>query len=354
MSVQQIEIARILIKETIQQRVQLNKNVINEYAEEIKAEAIFPPLTVFDDEGNFILADGWHRYEAYKLAGIDVVAADIINGGERDAILYAVGANAEHGLQRNNADKRFAVKTMLKDEEWGQWSDGEIARRTRVSQTFVSKVRRELTQHGAEFSSRRICANGRSMNTTNIGQREPGSAEIEQSNVDEASEFESQDTSQDAQGIEGSDAVENEPVVNADIYVPNDEVQNDFERREDDDRRVTSTQTQDESAEETSSEEDENVSPESLHKTIEDNHGKSTFSDVENADQRENSESEASNTVKMDDIAALRSQVFALEQIVREKDEQIRHRDQRIAELEDEVAELKKSNEYNECEDMAT
>ena len=149
-------------------------------------------------------------------------------------------------------------------------------------------------------------------------------------------------------------AVENEPVVNADIDVPNDEVQNDFERREDDDRGVTSTETQDESAEETSSEEDENVSPESLHKTIEDNHGKSTFSDVENADQRENSESEASSTVKTNDIAALRSQVFALEQIVREKDEQIRHKDQRIAELEDEVAELKKSNEYNECEDMAT
>ena len=350
MSVQQIEIARILVKETIQQRVQLNKNVINEYAEEIKAEAIFPPLAVFDDEGNFILADGWHRYEAYKLAGIDVVAADIINGGERDAILYAVGANADHGLRRNNADKRFAVKTMLKDEEWSRWSDGEIARRTRVSQTFVSKVRRELTQHGAEFSSRRICANGRSMNTTNIGQREPGSAEIEQTNVDEASEIESQDTSQDTLGIEGSDAVEsepavnveiegsnadypndaeehaveNEPVVNADIDVPNDEVQNDFERREDDDRGVTSTETQDESAEETSSEEDENVSPESLHKTIEDNHGKSTNSDVENADQGENSESEASSTVKTNDIAALRSQVFALEQIVREKDEQIR------------------------------
>ena len=34
---------------------------------------------------------------------------------------------------------------MLQDKEWGQWSDREIARRCKVSNTFVSKLRTELT-----------------------------------------------------------------------------------------------------------------------------------------------------------------------------------------------------------------
>ena len=156
---------------------------------------------------------------------------------------------------------------------------------------------------------------------------------------------------------------------------PDEEAQNNFEGREDNDRDVTSTETQDdgneeisneeegrdasltetqgESDEETSGEEDENLSRESVHQMIENDQDESAVFDAENPGQGESSEPEASSTVKTDDIAALRSQVFALEQIVREKDEQIRHKDKRIAELEDEVAELKKSYEYNEFESMA-
>lgn len=80
-------------------------------------------------------------------------------GTRRDAILYAVGANATHGLPRSNADKRRAVETMLRDEEWVVWSDREIARRTQTSAPFVAKVREETTvniysrpgaRHGAD------------------------------------------------------------------------------------------------------------------------------------------------------------------------------------------------------------
>lgn len=96
----------------------------------------------------------------------------------RDAILYACGANSTHGLKRTNADKRRAVMALLKDEEWGKWSDREIARRCGVDNSFASRVRRELvtvdepqseprtytTRHGTEAT----------MKTANIGKASPG------------------------------------------------------------------------------------------------------------------------------------------------------------------------------------
>ena len=66
-------------------------------------------------------------------------------GRVRAAILYAVGANAAHGLKRSNRCKRNAVMTLLKDPEWSGWSDREIARRCAVSDRFVNGIRAALT-----------------------------------------------------------------------------------------------------------------------------------------------------------------------------------------------------------------
>jgi hypothetical protein len=47
--------------------------------------------------------------------GLAKISADVREGSRRDAILYAVGANASHGLKRTNRDKRNAVRVLLKD-----------------------------------------------------------------------------------------------------------------------------------------------------------------------------------------------------------------------------------------------
>ena len=66
-------------------------------------------------------------------------------GDRRQAILFSVGANATHGLRRTNADKRRAVMRLLEDDEWKNWSDREIGRRTGVSNRFVSNLRADFT-----------------------------------------------------------------------------------------------------------------------------------------------------------------------------------------------------------------
>src|SRR5262249_45028761 len=100
----------------------------------------------FQDGEDYWLADGFHRCAAAEAAQLTEIEADIQPGTQREAVLYAVGANAEHGLRRTNADKRRAVLTLLQDREWGQWSDHKIAQMTHTTQPFVSKLRHQSTE----------------------------------------------------------------------------------------------------------------------------------------------------------------------------------------------------------------
>ena len=128
-----------------QPRIELNPEVIAEYAELLSNDIKFPPITVYFDGVNYWLADGFHRYWAALEAKVEL-EINVINGTQRDAILHSVGANATHGLRRSNQDKRKAVVTLLQDNEWSQWSDRAIARQCQVSHHTVAKIRRELTK----------------------------------------------------------------------------------------------------------------------------------------------------------------------------------------------------------------
>lgn len=67
--------------------------------------------------------------------------ADIRQGTQRDAILFSLSANAQHGQRRTNEDKRRAVLVLLNDGEWCRWSNSEIARRAGVDEKTVRNIR---------------------------------------------------------------------------------------------------------------------------------------------------------------------------------------------------------------------
>jgi len=160
-----------------QSRAHLNQNVINEYANLFNhSNDILPPIKVFFDGQDYWNADGFHRLEAAKQANLEVISAIIEQGTRRDAILFSVGANAEHGLRRNDDDKHRAVNTLLTDDEWSHWSDNQIAKKCKVSQPFVSKLRKELNVSTVNVDSkeqRTYERNGKNftMKTNNIGKK---------------------------------------------------------------------------------------------------------------------------------------------------------------------------------------
>lgn len=139
-----LDLSKIRIDGGTQIRVEPSQETIDRYAALYIDGYEFPPITVFFDGVDYWLTDGFHRYFAAKKAGESKINETIINGTNRDAILFSVGANGTHGLNRTNADKRNAVETMLKDAEWSQWSDNAIAKQCHVSQPFVGMVRKSL------------------------------------------------------------------------------------------------------------------------------------------------------------------------------------------------------------------
>lgn len=154
-SIQSVEIAKVRMDGGTQPRAKLFEEVVNDYAEDMKQGAIFPPVIIYFDGEEYWLADGFHRVRAKEAIGEKKVAANVHLGTRRDAVLYAVGANAEHGLRRTNADKRRAVNRLVRDHEWRKWSDREISRRCGVSNSFVGDVRKELSVIGQHMNSYR-------------------------------------------------------------------------------------------------------------------------------------------------------------------------------------------------------
>jgi hypothetical protein len=171
----------------VQARVELSEEVISDYAQAMLEQIQeapegddplkflkFPPCKVFDDGSVLWLADGFHRHGAAGRTGgkVHSLLCEKCKGTKRDAMLYALGANADHGLRRSSSDKRRAVILMLRDDVWGKWSSSQIADQCNVSHTLVDNLRNELgaqactteskdagrkyiTKHGTESTMRK-------------------------------------------------------------------------------------------------------------------------------------------------------------------------------------------------------
>ena len=151
----EIALDQIVADDACQLRAAGSKVTVTEYADALAAGATFPPVVVFrDDDGSHWLADGFHRFEAHKGAGRETIVAEVHAGGRREALLYAAGANASHGLRRTQEDKRRAILALLHDPEWRLGSDREIAKRTATSDKTVAKLRREISGEGVNAEIR--------------------------------------------------------------------------------------------------------------------------------------------------------------------------------------------------------
>lgn len=139
-----VALASIRFDGQTQMRAEINGDAVAEYRDAMKKGATFPPVKLFFDGCDYWIGDGYHRWHAAGDAGFTEIEADVAQGTRRDAILWACFANATNGVRRTNVDKRKAVETLLKDDEWGQWSDRVIADKCGVSQPFVGAIRKQL------------------------------------------------------------------------------------------------------------------------------------------------------------------------------------------------------------------
>jgi hypothetical protein len=154
-------------------RAALDEATVAAYAQLLAEGGELPPVVVFDDEKTLWLADGFHRVESELRAGRKRISYFRHIGTQRDALLYAVGANATHGLPRSNADKRRAIEAMLADTEWATWTDRRIAAATHVGHELVARVREESIGGNANGPTRKA-ADGRQFPASRAKDSTPG------------------------------------------------------------------------------------------------------------------------------------------------------------------------------------
>src|SRR5215467_11243071 len=142
-----LPLERILRDDAVQQRADFNAEKMYEYRDLYAEGRDLGALVAFHDgeSASYILADGFHRWAAAHLAGLNELPVEVLGGTKRDAILYATSHNL-HGAPLTNKDKRRRVLTMLRDPEWAAWSNNSIAKHCGLSHTFVNDLRRELSR----------------------------------------------------------------------------------------------------------------------------------------------------------------------------------------------------------------
>lgn len=182
-SVSTLSVAVVQADSAAQPRALFDQEIVDGYAEAMLKGDQFPPIVVFHDGKKYWLGDGSYRTAATRKAGLKDISVIVHEGTQRDAILYSLSANETHGQPRTNADKRRVVMTCFNDDEWKHWSDGAIAEKCRVSQPFVSKLRRD-TQNvlsESEAQSTRIGTDGVARDTSNIGRKTEAQQDEEES-----------------------------------------------------------------------------------------------------------------------------------------------------------------------------
>ena len=124
-----------------QPRLELDQDMVKDYAEKMRDGTVFPPIIVFHDGSEYWLADGFHRYFATKSNALTTIEAEVKQGTLREAMLFAWSANNRHGKPPKPEDIRAIIRKMFEDEEWSKWSNVQIAKQLDVSVSTVQRLR---------------------------------------------------------------------------------------------------------------------------------------------------------------------------------------------------------------------
>lgn len=169
----QLALDRIRLDGGTQPRAEVRIDIVEEYAEEMRLGAVFPPVVAFFDGTEYWLADGFHRLAAaLRARPSEPLETEVIQGTQSDAQWYSFSVNQTHGLRRTNEDKARAVKAALQHPRGASQSDREIGSHVGVTHPTVAKYRSELAASGKFFQMRnRTVTRGETtyqQDTTNI------------------------------------------------------------------------------------------------------------------------------------------------------------------------------------------
>jgi hypothetical protein len=130
-----------------QTRANLRQPAIDEYAEMVRDGEPLDPAVVYRDGDNYFLAAGFHRREAYRLAGKSEMPCMVKEGSKWAAIEAGIQDNRQHrGERLTLGDRRHNARLVLQMQP--QLLDRQIADLVTLSHVTVGKYRGKLEATG--------------------------------------------------------------------------------------------------------------------------------------------------------------------------------------------------------------
>ena len=143
MDIRELPLDDLVLDPNLNLRDRLDDFTVERYAE---AWERMPPVTVFEVDGRWLLADGFHRHAAAVMLGRRCDPAEVRQGTFTEALDFVVEVNLFHGLPLTRAERRRAVEIKLRLHH--DWSDRRLAEELGVSRELVAKTRRSLIERG--------------------------------------------------------------------------------------------------------------------------------------------------------------------------------------------------------------
>lgn len=139
---EQIQINEIEYVEELYPRIEVDDTTVKRYQNAIDE---LPPIEVSQDHK---LIDGYHRLRAHRQEGRNEIEAIVTEvDGDDELFRLAVEANADHGLQLSNQEKKTIARNWKRD--YGV-SNGEIAESLSVASSTVGNWVRDIAEEKRE------------------------------------------------------------------------------------------------------------------------------------------------------------------------------------------------------------
>lgn len=134
---------QLVLDEDLNLRDKLDDFTVERYAD---AWERMPPVTVYEVEGKYLLADGFHRHAAAVMLGRKGIQAEVRKGSMEEALDFVSSVNLFHGLPLSRSERRRAVEVKLRIHP--DWSDRRLSEGMGVGRELIAKIRRQLVEAG--------------------------------------------------------------------------------------------------------------------------------------------------------------------------------------------------------------
>lgn len=155
-----VKISMVRLDGGTQVRVKIDPETVQEYKTRQLEGDKLPPVKLFFDGSDYWPADGFHRILATVENNFLDIGAEVYKGSKLAALQVALGSNHDHGLPLTIFDKNNIVEMALKN--FPNESSRALEKMTKLSHTFIDKIRSKTESGGNVATSKRVGADGKS------------------------------------------------------------------------------------------------------------------------------------------------------------------------------------------------